>query len=254
MKKSIPHYWTQRTSLKAEKGYRPYTKEIKLSFMSKRVSRIALLLAIFSGGMWGNDFVPKGAKIGMVSQDPHMRRYDFAYGYSSTLALRASRVEWEETSYHGPLVAQGLQASYVLHRHYTDDGILNVYLIGGPVQVHEKPHRIHPERKALGFEGTVSADYETTQVYYRGTLERLESSISTHQIATVQALYAPWESTYNRPTFWLGVQGRSEKRHHEERSLAPMIRSVSKRWWIDAGVFVTGESRGKMFVSVMYLF
>jgi len=33
-----------------------------------------------------------------------------------------------------------------------------------------------------------------------------------------------------------------------------MIRSVSKRWWIDAGVFVTGESRGKMFVSVMYLF
>ena len=217
---------------------------------------LGTLLLFFAGsmGILGNDFVPKGAKIGMVSQDPNMRRYDFAYGYSSTLAIRASRVEWEGTSYHGPLVAQGLQASYVLHRRFTDEGILNVYLSGGLFQVQEKPHMIHPERKTIGFEGTVSADYETTQVYYRGTLERLESSISTHQIATVQALYAPWESTYNRPTVWLGVQGRSEKMHHEERSLAPMIRSVSKRWWVDAGVFVTGESRGKMFVSVMYLF
>jgi hypothetical protein len=222
--------------------------------MPQRFIRIVFLLALLPVVIWGNDFVPKGAKIGMVSQDPNMRRYDFAYGYSSTLALRASRVEWEGTSYQGPLIVQGLQASYVLHRNYTEDGILNVYLIGGPVQVQEKPHRIHPERQTLGFEVTVSADYETTQVYYRGTLERLESSLSTHQITTLQALYAPWESTYNRPTFWLGVQGRSEKMHHEERSLAPMIRSVSKRWWVDAGVFVTGESRGKMFVSVMYLF
>ncbi len=217
---------------------------------------LGTLLLFFAGsmGILGNDFVPKGAKTGMVSQDPNMRRYDFAYGYSSTLAIRASRVEWEGTSYHGPLVAQGLQASYVLHRNYTDEGILNVYLGGGLFQVQEKSHQIHPEQQTVGFEGTVSADYETTQLYYRGTLERFESSISTHQITTVQALYAPWESTYNRPTVWLGVQGRSEKMHHEERSLAPMIRSVSKRWWVDAGVFVTGESRGKMFVSVMYLF
>ncbi|MFM8430849.1 MAG: hypothetical protein ACKN95_07605, partial [Holophagaceae bacterium] len=121
--------------------------------MTLRALGTFLLFLAGSMGILGNDFVPKGAQIGMISQDPNMRRYDFAYGYSSTLALRAFRVEWEGTSYHRPLVWQGLQASYVLHRNYTDEGILNVYLIGGPVQVHEKPHMIHPERKTIGFEG-----------------------------------------------------------------------------------------------------
>lgn len=148
-------------------------------------------------------------------------------------------------------MAQGLQASYVFHRSFTEDGILNVYLIGGPFQVHAKTR---PEKTTLGFEGALSADYETTQVYVRTTLERLESSVATQQTITVQALYAPWESSYNRPTIWFGVQGQVEKRHHEERSVAPIVRWVSRRWWVDAGVHVTGETRGKIFISVMHLF
>ena len=214
---------------------------------------LGTLLLFFAGsmGILGNDFVPKGTTMGMVFRGPTMSRYDLSYGYSPVLALKVSRIEWDGTPFDAPLMAQGLQASYVFHRSFTEDGILNVYLIGGPFQVQEKTR---PEKTTLGFEGALSADYETTQVYVRTTLERLESSVATQQTITVQALYAPWESSYNRPTLWFGVQGQVEKRHHEERSVAPIVRWVSRRWWVDAGVHVTGETRGKIFISVMHLF
>ena len=216
-----------------------------------RFGRGVLISGALALGLGATDFVPKGTKMGMVFQGPHLNRYDLSYGYSSTLALKVSRLEWDATPYSGPITSQGIQGSWVVRRSYLEDGIFNVYLMGGPFQVRE---HLSSQPSKLGFEGTLSADYETTQVYARMSHEWFESPLATQQMTTMQALYAPWESSYNQPTFWFGLQGQMERRHHTERSVAPMVRWVARRWWVDAGVHVSGESRGKLFLSVMHLF
>lgn len=119
--------------------------------MTRRALGTLLLLFAGSMGILGNDFVPKGTTMGMVFRGPSMSRYDLSYGYSPVLALKVSRIEWDGTPFDAPLMAQGLQASYVFHRSFTEDGILNVYLIGGPFQVHAKtrPEKLPSDLKGL---------------------------------------------------------------------------------------------------------
>ncbi len=219
--------------------------------MSTRLFRYLLLAVGLCHAAMGSDFIPKGKTIGMITQGPTMTRWDLNYGYSTKWAIRASRIDWDSNPLDTSLTLQGLQATYVLHRSYTEEGILNIYLSGGPLWAAQ---RLTPERRAVGFEGIISADYETTQIYLRTVFERFESSISTTQISKAQVLYAPWESSYARPTLWVGIQAQQMQRTQIERSLAPMIRIVSRRTWFEAGIHLAGESRGKIFIQAMYLF
>lgn len=224
--------------------------------IDRLVALVLLNVLVGVGGpsLYATDFVPKGTLMGMATQSPTMSRWDLSYGATAHLAFKASFVDWEATPMALGLRAQGLEASYVLYRGSTEEGIYNVYLIGGPMQF---TLQADPTQRKVGFSGAVVADYETTQVYGSIRTERYQSSLTTVQTTTIQTLYAPWESSYYRPTLWFGLQGQLEKRTalvSTEESIAPMIRWVSKRWWIDLGIQMSGASHGKIFVQVMHLF
>lgn len=193
-------------------------------------------------------FIPKGTTMGMMSLSPNEQNFELSYGFDRRLSgmLGLTRVrEGDAAAWRN--VALG-QATYLVHRQSTDDGIFNAYVWAGPIA-----ERVEGENKTrLGGQAGVWLDFETRLIYSRIKAHTFKTERWRRNEVVAQGMLAPYKAEYDQIASWGGVQ--LKRASGESLEVTPYLRFFQRNWWVDAGVSVDRKHRNDFFLNVMYLF
>jgi hypothetical protein len=224
---------------------------------------LAAVTALTASTAHAGFFIPKDNWMAMATYTPTELNTDIAYGLRRDLSLSFGLTRVKETL---PGVTQSTpetawrnvwiaQASYLLKRVPTHDGIGNAYVFGGPLL----EQRERGGDRNAGASAGVWLDYETRRIYTRLKLHTLQSwggdaSQRWRRNEVVgQAMWAPYAADYEDVASWIGVQAKRVS-GEPQTELTPYVRLFRKNWWIDAGASVNSVNRRDIFVNFMYLF
>jgi len=209
-------------------------------------------------------FIPKDNWMAMATYTPTEINTDLAYGLRRDLSVSLGLTRVKDAPPPAGRASPGwrdvwiAQASYLLKRVPTDDGIGNAYVFGGPL-VEQRAHGggSHP-----GVSAGVWLDYETRRIYTRLKLHTLQSwgddapaqpARWLRNEVVGQAMWAPYAADYEDIASWIGVQAKRVS-GEPQTEITPYVRLFRKNWWIDAGASVNRANRKDLFVNFMYLF
>lgn len=225
-------------------------KSLGFAYVKSCLKKILLALALWLPiqASYAGLFIPKDMTMLMTMRTGEMAATELSYGLKPNLSLAANHFEF--TGHHDRVSRYtGVQAAYLLDRHYGRDGIANWYVFGGPVT-----STYMGADSKNGAQGGLWFDYETLRVYTRVSAQRFLVNQREQSIYTAQALWAPYAAEFGQVASWLGVQLMRDSMQTGQTALTPMLRFFERSWWLDIGVKANTERRGDLFLNVMFLF
>lgn len=187
----------------------------------------------------------------MLDSTPSMRSQAANYAVAQTWAPGAVLRRWEEPAAHGTSLLRestGLSLTHRLYRWNMPHAQANLWLLGDAGQLRRAGG--HGQAASDSGYGAVEfmADYETTRVYFGGSIRALRGEDSLrHDVARVRTGFSFWEAEYEGIQPWLLIEVKrtsySAGSMREGALLTPMLRFIHRRWFIELGV----NSEGGMF-------
>ncbi len=180
----------------------------------------------------------------MLDSTPSTRSLGLNYAVAQTWAPGAVLRRWDEPAAHGASVLResaGLSLTHRLHRWNLPHAQANLWLVGDAGQV----RRAGGHGRTAGDSGygavAFMADYETTRVYFGGSLKALRGEDSLrHDVARVRTGFSFWEAEYEGIQPWLLIEAErtrySPGSMQEGALLTPMLRFIHRRWFVEIGV------------------
>lgn len=211
---------------------------------------LALALGTLSAQACAGFFIPRDITMFMFTASPDAQMAEVAHGLRSNLSIVAGQSRYVSDDETVERRYTTLQANWLVHRAYGEDGIANAYIYGGPLAA-----------SGLSYDGTRSGvhggfwlDYETRRLYTRLSSHLYHAAGQTQAVTTAQALWAPYAADYEDTALWFGLQAERRSGLTDATQMTPLIRVFQRRWWVDVGVSVNREHRGDGFINVMLLF
>lgn len=96
----------------------------------------------------------------------------------------------------------------------------------------------------------VQLDYETTRVYVAAMGRLYRAGGVNNDYAAVRAGFSFYEAEYEETQPWFVVEARRMRGLSEKVEVTPMLRFISSRYFIEAGVSLEGQARA----NFMYVF
>jgi hypothetical protein len=187
----------------------------------------------------------------MLDSTPSMRSLAANYAVAQTWAPGAVLRRWEEPAAHGASLSRestGLSLTHRLHRWNLPHAQANLWLLGDAG--HLRRAGGHGQTASSSGYGAIEfmADYETTRVYFGGSVRALRGEDSLrHDVARARTGFSFWEAEYEGIQPWLLIEAKrtrySAGSMQEGTLLTPMLRFIHRRWFIELGV----NSEGGMF-------
>lgn len=221
-----------------------------LAFVKAYLKKIGLALALLLPlqASYAGLFIPKDMTMIMAMRTGEMTATELSYGLKPNLSMAVNHFEF--TGHHDGISRYtGVQAAYLLDRHYGTQGIANWYVFGGPVT----STYMNADSKN-GAQGGLWFDYETLRIYTRVSAQRFLVHQREQSVYTAQALWAPYAAEFGEVASWVGVQAMRDSMQTGQTALTPMLRFFERSWWLDIGVKANTERRGDLFMNVMFLF
>ncbi len=219
--------------------------------VSQIVSALVTVCALGSLSSIANAgfFIPKDTTMVMTTLTPDEQNYDVAYGFTRQLSgqFGVTRVREGESGAPWRNVVMA-QATYLVYRASTDDGIFNAYVWGGPLA----ETLAGSGSTRLGVNTGVWLDYETRRVYSRVKIHGFKSNQWRRNEVVAQAMLAPYAADYEDIASWGGVQVKRVS--GDKTEITPYVRFFQRNWWIDAGVSVDRKHRNDFFINFMRTF
>ena len=192
---------------------------------------------------------PMGFKDSVMSMgdfSPNWQEGFINYAYTSRDAVGAEGLHMRSDDKRLSRDAVSLTYTRLLKRWNLPEAQANVWFQGGLGAI-----------KGNDFTGSrtfvspgVSVDYETTRVYVGGTARLYRAKDLRHDFASIRAGFSFYEADYDEVQPWLIVEARRMKGLSEKTELTPMLRLISKRYFVEAGASNNREGR----FNFMYIF
>ncbi|WP_018410826.1 hypothetical protein [Methyloversatilis thermotolerans] len=214
----------------------------------------ALALATSSAQAAAGFFIPRDITMFMFSASPDSQMVEVAHGLRPDLAIATGQSRYLSDDGRIDRRYTTLQANWLVHRHYGNDGITNAYLYGGPLWARSSEYGASGEDTRSGLHGGFWVDHETRRIYARLSSHAYRAGGHDQLVTTAQALWAPYAADYEDVATWIGVQLEPRSGLTGATQVTPLLRLFQRRWWVDAGVSVNSEHRGDAFVNLMFLF
>lgn len=191
----------------------------------------------------------------MLDSTPSTRSLAANYAVAQTWAPGGVLRRWEEPVAHGASLLResaGLSLTHRLHRWNLPHAQANLWLLGDAGQL----RRAGGHGRSSGTSGygaaAFMADYETTRVYFGGSLKALRGEDSLrHDVARVRTGFSFWEAEYEGIQPWLLIEAErtrySAGSMQEGTLLTPMLRLIHRRWFIELGINRDGGMFNLMF-------
>ncbi len=96
----------------------------------------------------------------------------------------------------------------------------------------------------------LSADYETTRLYFSATARLYRATGLRHDYAAVRAGFSFYEADYDETQPWLVVEARRMQGLSDKTEVTPMLRLIHSRYFVEAGVSNNRQGR----LNFMYIF
>lgn len=134
----------------------------------------------------------------------------------------------------------------LLYRANLDDAQANLWFIVGLGGI-----------RGTGIEGTeaaitpgVQVDYETTRVFFSALGRLYRASGVNNDYAAVRAGFSFYEAEYDELQPWFIVEARRMRGLSDQVEITPMLRLITKNYFVEAGVNTQGQAR----FNFMYIF
>ena len=228
--------------------------------LSVRAPRLAAwALALASLGLHGTaSALPMGhyeSWMLMLDSTPAGRSFSANYAVAQTWAPGGTLRRWQEPVDHGASLLResaGLSLTHRLHRWNLPHAQANLWLVGDAGQVRRAAG--HGRTGGQGGYGSLAfmADFETTRVYFGGSLKALRGEDSLrHNVARLRTGFSFWEAEYEGIQPWLLVEAErtrySAGSMREGTLFTPMLRFIHRRWFVELGVNREGGMFNLMF-------
>ena len=207
-------------------------------------------LCALAGQAHAGFFIPRDITMLMFTVAPDAQMAEIAHGFRADLSLAAGQSRYVSDDESIERRYTTLQANWLVHRSYLQDGIANAYLYGGPLAARGSAH----DGTRSGVHGGFWLDYETRRLYTRLSTHLYHAGGQGQTVTTAQALWAPYAADYEDIALWFGLQAERRSGLSDATQVTPLIRLFQRRWWVDVGVSVNSQHRGDGFVNVMLLF
>lgn len=191
----------------------------------------------------------------MLDSTPSSRSFSANYAVAQTWAPGVTLRRWDEPAAHGASVvreAAGLSLTHRLHRWNLPHAQANLWLVGDAGQLRRGGG--HGLTAGQGGYGALAfmADYETTRVYFGGSLRGLRGEDGLrHDVARFRTGFSFWEAEYEGIQPWFLVEAErtrySAGSMREGTQYTPMLRFIHRRWFVEAGVNRSGGMFNLMF-------
>ena len=96
----------------------------------------------------------------------------------------------------------------------------------------------------------LQVDYETTRVYFSALGRLYRASGVNNDYAAVRAGFSFYEAEYDELQPWFIVEARRMRGLSDQVEVTPMLRVITRNYFIEAGVNTTGQAR----LNFMYIF
>jgi hypothetical protein len=93
-------------------------------------------------------------------------------------------------------------------------------------------------------------DYETTRLYFAGVARLYRAQGLNHDYGAARAGVSLYEAEYEQTQPWIVLEARHMRGLSNGVEITPMLRLISKRWFLEAGVNTDGRPR----FNFMYIF
>ncbi|RVU43798.1 hypothetical protein [Rubrivivax rivuli] len=191
----------------------------------------------------------------MVDSTPSTRSLAANYALVPTWAPGGVLRRWDEPVAHGASLRResaGLSLTHRLHRWNLPHAQANLWLQGEAGQLRRAGG--HGQIGGRGTYGAAAfmADYETTRIYFGGSLKALRSEGRLrHDVARLRTGFSFWEAEYEGIQPWLLIEAErtrySPGAMQESTLLTPMLRFIHRRWFVEIGVNRDGGMFNLMF-------
>jgi hypothetical protein len=141
---------------------------------------------------------------------------------------------------------QELTYTRLAQRWNTRDSQANLWLVGGVGAVQGNDFSGSRLMLAPG----VQIDYETTRVYVSAAARLYRARGINHDYGAVRAGVSFYEAEYDETQPWLILEARRMRGLSDRLEITPMLRLISKGYFIEAGVNNSRQWR----LNVMYIF
>jgi hypothetical protein len=148
----------------------------------------------------------------------------------------------------GPRTRDMVEGTYtrLLRRWNTERAQANAWFIGGLGAVRGNDF---DDTRPLISPG-MQLDYETTRLYFAGLARLYRARGLNHDFGAARAGFSLYEVDYEETQPWLVLEARYTRGMSKGVEVTPMLRLISKRWFLEAGVNTDARPR----LNFMYIF
>lgn len=220
---------------------------------ARRVAAAVVTLAAL-GGHGTVSALPMGhyeSWMVMLDSTPDTRSLAANYAEWQTWAPGVTLRRWQEPVAHGASLLResaGLSLTHRLHRWNLPHAQANLWLVGDAGQVRSAGG--HGRTAGKGGYGALAfmADYETTRVYFGGSVSALRGEDELRRDVTrLRTGFSFWEAEYEGIQPWLLLEAEATRYSagsmREDTLFTPMLRFIHRRWFVEVG----GNREGGMF-------
>lgn len=188
----------------------------------------------------------KDSWMAMGDFGPNWREGWVNYAFTARDALGAGALYMRSDDKRRSRTVQELTYTRLAHRWNTRNSQANLWLVGGIGAVQGNDF----SGSKLLFAPGVQADYETTRVYVSAAARLYRARSINHDYGAVRAGFSFYEADYEETQPWLIVEARRMRGLSDKLEITPMLRLISKNYFVEAGV---NNSRQFRF-NFMYIF
>jgi hypothetical protein len=167
-----------------------------------------------------------------------------AFTARDAVGIGATAMREEE----GPRTREMLEGTYtrLLRRWNMEHAQANAWFIGGLGAVRGNDF---DDTRTLVAPG-MQLDYETTRLYFAALARLYRARGLNHDFGAARAGFSLYEVEYEQTQPWLVLEARHMRGLSKGLELTPMLRLISRRWFLEAGVNMEGRPR----FNFMYIF
>lgn len=188
----------------------------------------------------------KDSWMAMGDFGPNWRESWVNYAFTARDAVGAGALYMRADDKRRSRTLQELTYTRLAHRWNTKDSQANIWLVGGIGAVQGNDF----SGSKLLFAPGVQADYETTRIYVSAVARLYRARGINHDYGAVRAGFSFYEVDYEETQPWLIVEARRMHGLSDKLEITPMLRLISKNYFVEAGV---NNSRQIRF-NFMYIF
>lgn len=148
----------------------------------------------------------------------------------------------------GPKTREMAELTYtrLLQRWNVERAQANAWFIGGVGAIRGNDFGDSRTLVAPG----VQLDYETTRLYFAGLARLYRARGLNHDYGAARAGFSLYEAEFEETLPWFLIEARHMRGLSRGVEVTPMLRMISKRWFLEIGVNTEGNPR----FNFMYVF